>query len=57
MTSNPNATSDSPVIQLRIPRPQREAMIRAAEALDINRSELMRQGIAYMIEKVETENR
>ena len=50
MNRQPNATYHSPMIQTRIVREQRDALDRAAQTLGVSRSEVMRRGIAHMIE-------
>ena len=51
-----NSTSDAPLVNMRLPRGQKEAMEAAAETLGMNQSELMRHGIAHMVELAKKEN-
>ena len=53
MTTISNSTYHSPIVHVRILREQREAMLAAAETLHMSQSDLMRSGIAYMIQEAE----
>ena len=51
MTQISNSTADAPLVNMRLPRGQKEAMEAAAGTLGMSMSELMRMGIAHMIEE------